>query len=396
MELLYCFFILSFIQMTVGSIVNLRKTHLSKILQNYDSSLRPHRLGTADSPTQINVNLFISDIFDVNDKSMDFTIQMYLREIWEDPRLRYPDPEGIVQSIPLNSISKIWTPDLFFNEREGSFHHVQRPNRFARIFSNGKVSFNSRLKLKMYCPMDFKYFPFDRQICSFELESYGFETKDVTLKWIEGNPIQVNSRLHVSNYLLEDFVAGYCDKPTKYGHGCLSIKLLLKRQYGYYLTQIFVPFVTIVAVSWLSLWLDARAVILRLSLIVILLFMMIMINFGMQPLLPPSSYTKAIDIWIAVCIALVFATFLQFILVNQLARRERRARISENHLTKNGVAASGDIKNIFKVKTILEKCANHCIPLSKKIDFLSRVLFPVAFVIFNCIFWFTYIKGRDS
>lgn len=69
---------------------------------------------------------------------------MYLREIWDDPRLRYPDPEGTVQSIPLGSITKIWTPDLFFNEREGHFHNVQKSNRFVRIYPTGKVSYNSR------------------------------------------------------------------------------------------------------------------------------------------------------------------------------------------------------------------------------------------------------------
>ncbi|GFW09698.1 glutamate-gated chloride channel [Trichonephila clavipes] len=145
----------------------------------------------------------------------DYVVQMYLREIWDDPRLRYPDPEGSVQSIPLGSIAKIWTPDLFFNEREGHFHHIQKANRFVRIFPTGKVSYSSRLTLKMHCPMNFKYFPFDRQICSFELESYGFETKDMSLKWVDGNAIQVNSKLHMSNFILEDFVAGYCDKPTK-------------------------------------------------------------------------------------------------------------------------------------------------------------------------------------
>lgn len=72
---------------------------------------------------------------------------MYLREIWVDPRLRYPDPEGILQSIPVSAFHKIWTPDLFFNERDGKFHNVQKSNRFARIFANGKVSFNSRYDL---------------------------------------------------------------------------------------------------------------------------------------------------------------------------------------------------------------------------------------------------------
>jgi len=244
--------------------------------------------------------------------------------------------------------------------------------------------------------MNFKYFPFDRQICSFELESYGFETKDIILRWTDGSPLQINSKLHISNFILEDFDAGYCDKPTRYGHGCLCVKLQIKRQYGYFLTQIFIPFLILVAVSWLSLWLDARAVTLRLSLIVILLCMMMLLAVGVQPLLPPASYTKAIDIWIAVCLSLVFACLLQFILVNQLARRERRVRITENHVSKNGGCNTGDIKKISKMKNILEKCSNNHIPLSKKIDFLCRVLFPIAFVIFNCIFWFTYIRGRDS
>ncbi|GFW09694.1 glutamate-gated chloride channel [Trichonephila clavipes] len=143
----------------------------------------------------------------------------------------------------------------------------------------------------------------------------------------------------------------------------------MKRQYGYYLTQIFVPFVLLVAVSWLSLWLDARAVILRLSLILVLLFMMIMISIELQSLIPAASYTKAIDIWIAVCISLVFATLLQFILVNQLARRERRVRIAENHATKKSGCQRNGKQKTYKMQTILEKCAHHHIPLSKRIDF---------------------------
>lgn len=122
------------------------------------------------------------------------------------------------------------------------------------------------------------------------------------------------------------------------------MKLQLKRQYGFFLTQIFIPFLILVAVSWLSLWLDARAVTLRLSLIVILLCMMMFLAISVQPLLPHASYTKAIDIWVAVCLSLVFACLLQFILVNQLARRERRVRITENHSSKNGGCNTGDIK----------------------------------------------------
>uniref|UniRef100_A0A2L2Y9C3 Putative glutamate-activated chloride channel n=2 Tax=Parasteatoda tepidariorum TaxID=114398 RepID=A0A2L2Y9C3_PARTP len=395
MEFLYYFIFWGFIHAVFGNMVHLKKSHLDKMLRNYDANLRPHMIGSEAAPTKVRVHINIIDIFDISDLKMDYVIQLYLKEHWEDPRLRYPDPEGIIQSIPLSSISKIWTPDLFFNEREGKFHQVQRSNRFARIFNNGKVVFSSRITLKMHCPMNFKYFPFDRQICSSELESYGFEKNEVSLKWTDGTPIVVNSKLHITNFVLEDFTTGYCDKPLNGNYGCLLLKLQIKRQYGFYLTQVFVPYVILVAVSWLSLWLDAKAVILRLSLIFVLLFMMFIVNLQIQPLIPAAPYTKAIDIWISVCIALVFTALLQFILVNQLARRERRVRISENHVAKNG-GCKRSSKKSYKVQNILENCSHHQIPLSKRIDFICRVLFPVAFVIFNCIFWFTYIKGRDS
>lgn len=43
----------------------------------------------------------------------------------------------------------------------------------------------------------------------------GFETKDVSLRWIDGSPVQVNSKLHISNFILEAFDASYCDKATR-------------------------------------------------------------------------------------------------------------------------------------------------------------------------------------
>lgn len=103
-------------------------------------------------------------------------------------------------------------------------------------------------------------------------------------------------------------------------YSCLKVDLLFKREFSYYLIQIYTPCCMLVIVSWVSFWLDQGAVPARVSLGVTTLLTMATQTSGINASLPPVSYTKAIDVWTGVCLTFVFGALLEFALVNYASR----------------------------------------------------------------------------
>jgi hypothetical protein len=57
------------------------------------------------------------------------------------------------------------TPDLFFSNEVTSFiHNTFKTNSYKRVFPSGKIVWSTRLTVTLGCPMDLRYFPFDRQV----------------------------------------------------------------------------------------------------------------------------------------------------------------------------------------------------------------------------------------
>ncbi|KAG8233302.1 hypothetical protein J437_LFUL012916 [Ladona fulva] len=78
----------------------------------------------------------------------------------------------------------LWMPDTFIvNERRTETHQYPANNEFLRIFSSGSVVRSVRITVTASCPMNFQYYPMDSQVCSIEIESYGYSMKDIRYWW---------------------------------------------------------------------------------------------------------------------------------------------------------------------------------------------------------------------
>ncbi|XP_070296837.1 glycine receptor subunit alpha-3-like, partial [Salvelinus sp. IW2-2015] len=122
----------------------------------YDARIRPNFKGP---PVNVSCNIFINSFGSIAETTMDYRVNIFLRQKWNDPRLAYTEyPDGSLDLDP-SMLDSIWKPDLFFaNEKGAHFHEVTTDNKLLRIFKNGNVLYSIRLTLTLSCPMDLKNF----------------------------------------------------------------------------------------------------------------------------------------------------------------------------------------------------------------------------------------------
>ncbi|XP_041982656.1 glutamate-gated chloride channel isoform X6 [Aricia agestis] len=380
----------------------------------YDARIRPSGINGTDGPAVVSVNIFVRSISKIDDVTMEYSVQLTFREQWLDERLKFNNLGGRLKYLTLTEANRVWMPDLFFsNEKEGHFHNIIMPNVYIRIFPNGNVLYSIRISLTLSCPMNLKLYPLDKQTCSLRMASYGWTTDDLVFLWKEGDPVQVVKNLHLPRFTLEKFLTDYCNSKTNTGeYSCLKVDLLFKREFSYYLIQIYIPCCMLVIVSWVSFWLDQGAVPARVSLGVTTLLTMATQSSGINASLPPVSYTKAIDVWTGVCLTFVFGALLEFALVNYASRsdmhRENMKKTRREMEAAASMDAASDLLDTDSNTTfaMIRQCEIHMSPprknccrlwiskfptRSKRIDVISRITFPLVFALFNVIYWSTYL-----
>uniref|UniRef100_A0A667WJE1 Glycine receptor, alpha 3 n=1 Tax=Myripristis murdjan TaxID=586833 RepID=A0A667WJE1_9TELE len=411
----------------------------------YDARIRPNFKGP---PVNVSCNIFINSFGSIAETTMDYRVNIFLRQQWNDPRLAYSEYPDDSLDLDPSMLDSIWKPDLFFaNEKGAHFHEVTTDNKLLRIFKNGNVLYSIRLTLTLSCPMDLKNFPMDVQTCIMQLESFGYTMNDLIFEWQENGPVQVADGLTLPQFILKDESdLRYCTKHYNTGKfTCIEVRFHLERQMGYYLIQMYIPSLLIVILSWVSFWINMDAAPARVALGITTVLTMTTQSSGSRTSLPKVSYVKAIDIWMAVCLLFVFSALLEYAAVNFVSRqhkellRFRRSRKSKNkvqredevresRLSFTAVAASTPSNNkdpiskasannttavtntpggtastaqnppgavggegpLGTASKTHEEMRKLFIDRAKKIDTVSRAGFPLAFLFFNIFYWVLY------
>nr|XP_055034921.1 gamma-aminobutyric acid receptor subunit pi [Misgurnus anguillicaudatus] len=403
---------------------------IQKLMKGYNRYLRPN---FNKGPVEIGMSLDIASIDAISEINMDYTATIFLRQRWRDSRLVFPGNESV--SLDGRLVSLLWIPDTFIPDSKRSFlHDVTVENRLIRIFSNGTVLYALRITATIACNMDLTKYPMDRQECTLQLESWGYNIQDVVFYWTRGNDsVKGLTTLRLAQYSIESYYTTVSEAVYETGvYPKLVLHFALRRNVLFFILETYVPSTLLVVLSWVSFWISQSSVPARTCIGVTTVLTMTTLMMGARTSLPNANcFIKAIDVYLGICFTFIFGALLEYAcahfctmqhqtivdvqrellkefkesngthLVNSASPKKKETQdTAEPETNDQSVMCDGDESvaekekgcGLSSVKQMYRKSASvMSVENPHNIDRHSRILFPMAFFIINVFYWLYYL-----
>ncbi|XP_073541304.1 gamma-aminobutyric acid receptor subunit pi-like isoform X2 [Phyllobates terribilis] len=365
------------------------------------------------------MSLDIASIDTISEINMDYTATIFLRQRWTDERLCFEGNKSL--SLDGRLVELLWVPDTFIVDSKKSFlHDITVENRLIRIYPNGTVLYALRITTTVACSMDLTKYPMDKQTCTLQLESWGYNINDVMFYWTRGNDsVRGLNTLRLAQYTVEDHYTSVSEAVYETGrYPKLIFHFDLKRNILYFILETYVPSILLVVLSWVSFWISQSSVPARICIGVTTVLTMTTLMMGARTSLPNANcFIKAIDVYLGICFSFIFGALLEYAIAHfcTLHRPDHKSMIKdpeEEDLDMNGTinaVSSGENSRSEKTDTSKNKksqdgrcisssirrlhCILDCFQVKNPhhIDNYSRLSFPLSFIIVNVFYWVYYL-----
>ncbi|XP_031783046.1 GABA-gated ion channel GRD isoform X2 [Nasonia vitripennis] len=381
---------------------------LDNLLRGYDNSVRPNFGGP---PAVVEVDIMVRSMGPISEVDMTYSMDCYFRQSWVDRRLAFQSGKETL-ALSISMLARIWKPDTYFyNGKQSYLHTITSPNKFVRLYQDGRVLYSSRLTIKAACPMNLEDFPMDTQRCPLKFGSYGYTTRDVIYKWNSARQVAIAHDMKLSQFdLVGNPTANATDSTLSQKYSMLLVSFHLKRHMGNFLIQVYGPCVLLVVLSWVSFWLNREATADRVSLGITTVLTMTFLGLEARTDLPKVPYPTALDFFVFLSFGFIFATIIQFAVVHYFTKYGS-GECYFNSETENDVESSDSETEMRQTPSTSSICQPQPPPPQKlrrgqgtrhrrmprynsvsKIDRASRLVFPLFFLAINLFYWFAYLS----
>ncbi|XP_050443495.1 glutamate-gated chloride channel-like [Adelges cooleyi] len=386
-----------------------------------------HKHPIRKGPLLVNVSVLLLSLASPDESSLKYEVEFLLQQQWYDPRLRYSNLSRYDFLNAIHHHAQIWLPDTYFI-MHGEFKKSLIPNAFSlRIYRNGSVHYLLRTHLILSCQGILNIFPFDDPQCTFSMESISYEMSAIKYVWKnDESTLKKSPSLKTLNAYLDRNHTTECPSTGSWrgNYSCLQVDLIFTRDRAFYVTTVFIPGIILVTSSFITFFLEWNAVPARVMIGVTTMLNFFTTSNGFRSTLPVVSNLTAMNVWDGVCMCCIYASLLEFVLVNYVGRKrsdwpmpnviyqhndpeykqgdKNQGECSScgqgactHSLLHNTCPSKTEEDNTRSGRVLKHKMPPHPIRIAKTIDVIARITFPTAYAIF-LIFFFIHYTSHPS
>lgn len=307
-------------------------------------------------------------------------VHLTLKEEWRDTRIiALLSNATDTYSLAIPDGVRIWEPDTYFSNGE----ETPLGNRKKTIIeTSGYVRTNKMRSVKVPIK-DESRFPFiNRKKFVLRLSSYKYPRSNVLYVWTPTLPaVETTEQLRHSRYQFENFTQQECISSaanvSSDAHSCVEVTLTFIGPTKQGIVKVFFPSLLLVFASWLHFWIHGSWSVPR-TLSAAVPFFLFASLLVFCPYLY-EEYSRGIREWFVTCLLFTFASFVEYFLVICCGIK-RTIRYT------NGVL-EGEVSATAKEVPEARLEARPIVVRSESsVDVISRLLFPLIFVIFLAIY----------
>ena len=361
------------------------------LMPYYQPNESPQQSILSVSPHYVDVNLLKADILMVDEDNNKLTIHISQNLHWFDHRIKanFSYAGQLIKLVPSNVV-KIWHPDLeLYTINLLKWESLYYPSLYKDIMITNYCSkdecenedelFVELIAWKEWtatiaCEFEFEDFPFDTQTCQFVQIVYGDSSTHI--KYLSNLTYDVHTAV---GFEIEISLHEYGQNEINDNSMLtkrIGFNITLKRIFGSYLYQSYFPCAAIVGVSQISFLIPPDSIPGRISLIATQFLTLTNIFIYQLSHSPFGTQLNALEVYILTSLFFVLATIVEFGLVLLLKRIH--------------ILGAQNIEEVALEPRFANSRQDKGYSIADKIDFASFMLFPFAYIVFNCIYVMKY------
>jgi hypothetical protein len=262
----------------------------------------PDRVSTlppGDLPLEVWVDLYNVNIDSIEERTQTFEVEAFLTAAWFDERQAFAGGETrVYQGETAVELLKttVWHPDFEIIDARGPRETLHIT---LTVDPDGFITLTERFRAFIVQPFDLYDFPLDAHEISFTVAPFYYNNEEVT--FLSANEERATFTWETNEWLIADVQViiddGTADAAIYPGFASTTLQMIISRIPQFYITNVFLPLLLIVAISWAVFWMDFRSMHLadRLSVSFTSVLTVVAFDFVTADDLPQLPYQTLLD-----------------------------------------------------------------------------------------------------